>query len=88
MPLPGCNTPPAYPWTAWRRGIEGTVTVLLEIDRAGAVTQAHVAVSSGCSLLDDAALQALRQWRFALAEPGHRPVRTHRQDVVFRLSDR
>lgn len=86
-PAAGSNVPPRYPFVAWRRGFEGTVSVLLEIDERGAVTAAHVADSSGCGLLDDAALEALRGWRFAAAHRGGRPVRsTWRQTVVFRLS--
>lgn len=87
-PLPGQNAPPTYPWVAWRRGIAGTVTVVLEIDRAGAVLAAHVVTSSGSSLLDDAALQALAQWRFPAAGLDRPAVRTHRQDVAFVLTGR
>ncbi|MGE3171942.1 MAG: TonB family protein [Planctomycetota bacterium] len=85
-PEPGRNEPPAYPFVAWRRRIEGTVTVLLEIDREGAVTAAHIEQSSGSSALDDAALAQLSRWRFeparrsGVAVPG-----TWRQIVEFRL---
>ncbi len=85
-PQPGTNAPPPYPFVAWRRGIEGTVTVLLEIDEHGTVTAAHVEASSGCSALDDAALAQLATWRFTPARSGGRDVRgAFRQEVVFRL---
>lgn len=85
-PQPGTNAPPPYPFVAWRRGIEGTVTVLLEIDEHGTVTAAHVEASSGCSALDDAALAQLATWRFTPARSGGRAVRgAFRQEVVFRL---
>jgi periplasmic protein TonB len=85
-PLASANEPPDYPFVAWRRGVEGTVTVLLEIDATGAVTAAHVEISSGNSTLDDAALQRLGTWKFAPATRGGRAVRgSWRQVVVFRL---
>jgi len=85
-PLPGVNRPPLYPFVAWRRGIEGQVTVILEIDTAGEVDAAHVEQSSGSSLLDDAALSKLSSWRFQPAMQGGRAVRsTFRQVVIFRL---
>lgn len=84
--LPGTNRPPSYPLVPWRRGIEGTVVVILEVDTEGRVTAAHVERSSGCSALDDAALRQLATWRF---EPGRRGgvavPSTFRQEVVFRL---
>jgi protein TonB len=81
------NLPPPYPYAAWRRGIEGAVLVLLEIDAAGTVTAAHVERSSGSSVLDDAALRQLAGWKFAPARRSGRAVPgTFRQEVVFRLT--
>lgn len=68
-PIAGQNPPPDYPKAARRRGIEGEVTVLLEIGSDGTVAAAHVEVSSGSSLLDDSALQQLSKWKF---EPSRR----------------
>jgi periplasmic protein TonB len=85
-PIPGHNPAPAYPFVPWRRGIEGTVVVRLEIDVAGAVTAASVAASSGCQQLDDAAVEQLKTWQFAPAYGAFGPVRcVHRQAVVFRI---
>lgn len=84
-PLPGENQPPRYPWVAWRRGIEGTVVVGLDIDRGGAVTETRLLDSSGSSLLDDAALAQLRTWRFPAAAGDAPDLRASRQTVVFRL---
>ncbi len=85
-PLPDCNEAPHYPRRAVRERIEGEVTVLLDVDADGRVTAAHVEVSSGSSLLDDAALEQLAKWRF---EPARRlgvAVRsTFRKVVEFRL---
>ncbi|MBL8733568.1 MAG: energy transducer TonB [Planctomycetes bacterium] len=86
-PIAGHNLPPSYPWVAWRRGIEGTVLVQLTIAADGSVTQTTVATSSGNAQLDDAALTALRAWRFAPAPPGDAAPRVHCRPVVFRLAD-
>jgi protein TonB len=87
-PIPGENPPPRYPWVAWRRGIEGTVVVGLRISDTGVVVDAFVDRSSGCAMLDDAATQALREWRFSPARNGFGPVAcSHRQQVVFRIRD-
>jgi protein TonB len=85
-PLPDGNEPPEYPFSARRRGLEGTVVVLLQIDAHGHVESASVEASSGSAALDDAALQRLREWTFAPARRGSVAVRsTHRETVVFRL---
>ena len=87
-PQHGENEPPDYPFVAFRRGIEGEVMVLLEIDESGVVTAAHVERSSGSSQLDDAALQKLATWRFEPARRAGRAVRgTWRQAVVFRITN-
>jgi len=52
-----------YPEAARRQGIEGEVLVLLLVDESGAVAAARVEASSGHTLLDDAALRAVRQLR-------------------------
>ncbi|HEX5052663.1 MAG TPA: energy transducer TonB [Planctomycetota bacterium] len=85
-PIPGHNAPPKYPFVAWRRGIEGTVVIELDIDATGAVTAARVEQSSGSALLDDAALQQLRTWVFSPARgPLGCEASRFRQEVVFRL---
>ena len=84
--VPGTNAAPRYPWVAWRRGIEGTVEIELQIDAAGDVAHARVRSSSGCRMLDDAALEALRRWRFTPARGVFGAVAsTFRQQVVFRI---
>jgi len=85
-PMPGCNAPPRYPFVAWRRHIEGTVVVSLRIDATGTVVEARVARSSGNSMLDDAAVAALKAWRFTPARDQFGPHEcTHEQEVVFRI---
>ena len=84
--IPGHNEPPRYPFLARRRHIEGTVVVELDIDANGEVTATRLAESSGCRLLDDAAVQQLRRWKFTPARGALGPVScTLRQKVIFRI---
>jgi len=73
--------PPSYPESARREGRSGTVEVELLLDRRGRVQSAEVVVSSGHSDLDEAALAAVRRWRF---ERGRDDRRTRRR-FEFRL---
>jgi TonB family protein len=63
VPAPVREGVPQYPREAQAAGIEGVVLVELLIDEAGQV--ADVRVLRSIPLLDDAALQAVREWRFA-----------------------
>ncbi len=65
---------PAYPAGARERGLEGVVTLNVEVLASGGVGEVHVAVSSGVPVLDDAAVAAVRRWTFAPAREGARPV--------------
>lgn len=64
------NPPPAYPIAARRRGIEGTVLVHAEVSAEGACLRAELKKSSGAEMLDQAALEAVRKWRFVPAKRG------------------
>ena len=63
------NPPPVYPEQARRRRIEGTVVLEALVNGGGSVHHLAVQASSGHPLLDEAALRAVRGWRF---EPGRR----------------
>ena len=65
---------PKYPPAARRAGQQGTVTLSFTIGSSGKVISARIAKSSGYILLDNAAISAIRGWRFkparnALGEP-------------------
>lgn len=65
IPLGGANNSrPVYPELARKRGQEGIVRIRCQVDGAGNVISAGVAVSSGHKLLDDAALKTVNKWRF------------------------
>ncbi|MHC4376941.1 MAG: energy transducer TonB [Planctomycetota bacterium] len=55
---------PKYPRLARARGWEGVVEVRITVAADGTVSDVQVETSSGRTLLDDAALEAVRQWRF------------------------
>src|SRR5882724_3543081 len=56
---------PEYPYEARRRRITGSGVVLMHIDHAtGNVTSCEMALSTGNEMLDEAAMSAMRQWRF------------------------
>lgn len=61
---------PKYPSSARRAGHEGTVTLSFTVGSSGKVTSVRVAKSSGHSSLDNAALSAIRRWRFKPARNG------------------
>jgi protein TonB len=58
------NTPPIYPETARRAGWEGRVTVRVEVSADGLPMSVALQKSSGYGVLDQAALRAVKTWRF------------------------
>ncbi len=57
----------AYPRWAVHQGWEGEVVLAIEILENGHVGAAVVMESSGYKILDDAALKAIKDWRFQAA---------------------
>ncbi len=58
------NRPPIYPYQAAARGEHGSVLLLIHVSDAGFATGVDVVESSGVALLDRAASDAVRKWRF------------------------
>ena len=82
---PGSGTPitpqPEYPALALRRGYEGKVVINFTVDVSGSVGRVELGRSSGFTVLDDAALNVVRnRWRFP---PG--AVRHHFVEIIFQL---
>ena len=50
-----------YPYIARKRGLEGVVTLIVELSAAGELNRVQIAQSSGSSQLDDAAAIAIRR---------------------------
>jgi TonB family protein len=73
---------PVYPYEARNEHLAGSGVVLLNVDpRTGYVTSARMLKSTGYHILDQAALDARRQWRF---KPG--TVRKMRIPFTFTLT--
>ena len=68
------NPPPAYPAAARRMGTEGMVMLKVLVGRKGNVIELEVAQSSGFDILDRAASEAVRSWRFIPARRGETAV--------------
>ncbi len=80
------NPPPRYPLVARRRGEEGTVTLRVHVRRDGVPVSVALEKTSGSSALDNAALEAVRAWRFAPARQGAEAVDAWvLVPIVFRL---
>jgi protein TonB len=61
------NAPPDYPREARRQGVEGVVLLRVAIAADGACSGVSIEKSSGHAALDDAAVAAVRNWRFSPA---------------------
>ena len=79
---------PRYPAMARHRSWEGTVVCRILVGRNGLVVDVALEQSSGFRVLDDAAVQAVRHWRF---QPGLQSGREAEMEVLhnvrFRLTD-
>jgi protein TonB len=58
------NSPPRYPEFARRKGWEGRVVVRVTVEPSGRVSGVRIRTGSGFGVLDQAALQSVRSWRF------------------------
>ncbi|MDR3535407.1 MAG: energy transducer TonB [Acetobacteraceae bacterium] len=68
------NKPPIYPEDAVRRGQRGAVLVLIHVSPEGLTAGTDILQSSGVASLDQAALDAVRGWRFLPAVKDGAPV--------------
>ncbi|HEX9180830.1 MAG TPA: energy transducer TonB [Burkholderiales bacterium] len=83
------NPPPDYPAVARRRGLEGVVLLSVLVNEAGLPKEVKLARSSGTPILDDAALEAVKGWRFVPARQGEQAVSAWVEvPIRFRLEAR
>ena len=68
------NPPPAYPKRLLRRGVEGEVLVRAQVQDDGRCSRVQLKESSGFRQFDEAALSAVRDWRFVPARQGEQTV--------------
>jgi periplasmic protein TonB len=82
------NRPPRYPESARRRQEQGRVMVGVSVATDGTPIDTRIDLSSGHPALDEAAMEAVRRWRFVPASQDDRPVVASAQvPIVFRLQD-
>jgi periplasmic protein TonB len=80
------NPPPRYPVSARRNGEQGTVTLRVFVTRDGVPSTVSVHTTSGSSALDQAAVEAVKGWRFMPARQGPEPVEAWvLVPIVFKL---
>lgn len=73
------NPQPHYPKIARRRGWQGTTKLAVTVNSEGEVEKLAVRQSSGYTLLDQAALEAVRDWLF---NPGRKAGKAVTMEVV------
>ena len=80
------SAPVDYPSWALQQGIEGRVVVRMLVDERGRVAKAYVAKTSGYSSLDEAAVRAVRRYRFLPALKNGKPIRRWvEQEFLFKI---
>ena len=68
------NPKPLYPAMAKRQQWEGKVILKVKVLASGAASEVSIQTTSGHEILDEAALEAVRQWHFVPAKRGGQPV--------------
>lgn len=80
------RVPPNYPQKAKRAGLEGYVTMAVDIRANGTVSNVEVIESNPPRLFDDAAVQAMKRWRFRpKTENGEKRPQKAKQTIEFTL---
>ena len=80
------NPPPEYPPLALRRSWEGTVVLRIKVLPNGRAGTVEVTKSSGKPQLDEAAVEAVRNWKFIPAKRGETPIEGFAtQTIDFKL---
>ncbi|MDE1165373.1 MAG: energy transducer TonB [Pseudomonas sp.] len=80
------NPPPEYPSLALRRSWEGTVVLRIKVLPNGRAGSVEVTRSSGKPQLDEAAVEAVRNWKFIPAKRGDTPIEGFAtQTIDFKL---
>lgn len=82
------NPRPEYPERARREGWEGTVILRVLVDQEGRFKWIEVSRSSGFVILDGAAVETVKRWRFHPARYGDRRVESWvKVPIIFRLAN-
>jgi protein TonB len=82
------NPPPEYPGAALRKGMEGRVILRIKVLPNGRAGTVEVTKSSGKQVLDDAAVETVRNWKFIPAKRGDTPIEGFAtQTIDFKLPE-
>ena len=86
IPSYGFTPRPPYPAVAIRRGYEGSVLLNVRVLPNGKAEEVTVFRSSGHKVLDNAALRAVKKWKFVPAQRGFKAVSSWvKVPIEFRL---
>ena len=81
------NPKPPYPLLARRRGLQGLTVLTVEVTEDGRPLSIHIKRESGHAMLDRAAVNTVKTWRFVPARRGGRSVRARVEiPIRFELS--
>lgn len=82
------NPAPIYPLSAREKGLEGIIKLIVEVVEDGMTEDVSIKVLSGYEILDNAALQSVKQWIFTPAYSINKPISTNLEvPIRFQLSD-
>jgi periplasmic protein TonB len=82
------NPSPTYPMVARRMGLQGRVVLNVEVLASGVCGEINIQKSSGYAMLDNAALQTVKSWRFMPArQAGHAVNKWFMIPIQFSLKD-
>ena len=82
------NPPPPYPFKARQNGWEGLVSLKVSVGKSGSCLEVEIEKSSGHAILDEAAVKAVKTWKFHPAQLGNMPIESIvRVPVRFYLDD-
>jgi len=80
------NPAPVYLMEARSLGQEGLVVLSVDVDRQGNPSQVKIKQSAGYLLLDNAAMKAVRRWKFSPAQIGKLSIESNVEvPIRFRL---
>ena len=85
MPMPIRTRQPIYPQDALARGIEGQVMVEFDLATDGSLMDLRVISAQPADVFDQAAIQAMRGWKYMPPSDALMP-RRYRQTLVFTLN--
>ena len=80
---PRVRTPPIYPYSAKRKGIEGDVPIRFSVNKEGKVENLRVTSPGLPKELEEAALAAMKKWLYHPRMIGGTPVRADNMEIVI-----